>query len=104
MTLDRTPFRRLGNGNGYTLGFLRALGVPQKLLYVGRGGKGVNGSFWTRQINHLEVLEIASSLYRHHVARIHPDRPGGSHEDCARLNSGWQNVRRRFKERGFELV
>lgn len=62
-----------------------------------------NGSFWLRNINHLQVLEQARRLYRKQVACVHPDKPGGSLEQTILLNNTWNKIQRRFKQHGHEL-
>jgi hypothetical protein len=46
--------------NGRIVALLKTLGVPRQLLYVRRIRK--NGSFWMRDINHLQILERARQM------------------------------------------
>ncbi|MBE0544386.1 MAG: hypothetical protein IH623_23845 [Verrucomicrobia bacterium] len=103
MPLDLTRCRNSRNAGhaGYIVSLLRTLGVPKQILYVQRVRE--NGSFWTRRINHLEVLERARWLYRQQIACVHPDKAGGSHERTIELNNTWGKISRRFKEHGHEL-
>jgi hypothetical protein len=85
---------------GYTISQLLSLGVPRSLLYVKR--QRSNGSFWTRKINHLAVLEKARQLYREKLVREHPDK-GGCHNRMSDLNSVWSTIKRRFNQHGYEI-
>jgi hypothetical protein len=82
-----------------TAGLLKRLGVPKE-LYV--RGLGQNGSLWSRDINHLQVLEQARKLYRAQIFVGHPDR-GGSLERTIELNQIWFKIRKSFKIHGHEL-
>lgn len=82
---------------------LKSFGVPNRLLYVGRPGR-VNGSFWTRPINHLEVLELARNNYRQAIKQVHPDMAGGCAEQAKKVNTAWQIIEKAFKRRGIELA
>lgn len=103
MPLDLTPCRnaKIAAHNGYIVRQLKSLGISKQLLYVRRPGE--NGSFWLRNINHLQVLEQARRLYRLQIVCIHPDKPGGSLEETIQLNAAWDRIERRFKEHGHEL-
>ena len=83
------------------VGLLKTVGVPNRMLYVRR--RRENGSFWLRQIDHLEVLEQARQLYRQQIVCVHPDKAGGCLEQTIRLNDAWGKIERRFKKHGHEL-
>lgn len=93
----KTPHKSSGD---YTIGLLKGLGVPRELLYARR--HHVNGSFWTRNVNHLEILFQAHRLYRRRMAVVHPDC-GGSARAAMNLNRTWSAVRRRFGAHGHVL-
>lgn len=82
-----------------TVTALRRLGVPAATLR----SQGWGNSFWNRDLNFLEVLELASKLYRAQLKRWHPDRPGGCQERTRQLNVLWNLVRRMFARHGYEL-
>lgn len=86
---------------GQIVGLLKTLGVPRRMMYVERLND--NGSFWLRNINHLQVLEQARRLYRTQIACLHPDKTGGSLDQTVWLNITWGKIERRFKEHGHEL-
>jgi hypothetical protein len=90
-----------GSQGPRTVGLLKLLGVPKQMLYFGRSGQ--NASLWSRQINHLEVLEQARKLYRRQIFDVHPDRAGGSTERTIQLNQTWFKIRQSFKTHGYEL-
>jgi len=92
---------RMARPAGYIVGLLKTLGVPPQMLYVRRIRE--NGSFWLRDINHLQVLEQARRLYRKQIVCAHPDKPGGSLEHTVQLNDAWGEIERRFKQHGHEL-
>lgn len=89
------------NPKGTVVTKLRWLGVPPKLMRAGRSG---NSSFWRRQINHLAVLEKAKERYRARIAKIHPDKPGGSTGQTVILNTVWSQIQRLFKQQGHTLA
>ena len=99
--LARRTNRKITEPTGYIVGMLKDLGVPRQMLYVGRLSE--NGSFWLRRINHLQVLEQARRLYRKQIARVHPDKRGGSLEQTIQLNNAWDKIERRFRKHGHEL-
>jgi hypothetical protein len=101
LDLSRWKRRKAFGHTGRTVGLLKTLGVPNRMLYVRRLRE--NGSFWLRQINHLQVLEQARWLYRKQIACVHPDRAGGSLERTIQLNDTWGKIERRFKEHGHSL-
>ncbi len=80
---------------------LKNLGVPSRMLYVRRLSD--NGSFWSRRINHLQVLEQARRLYRQQIVGVHPDKAGGCVERTIQLNGAWDKIEQRFKAHGHEL-
>ena len=83
------------------VGLLKTVGVPEQMLYARRDRQ--NASFWMRPINHLEVLHHARRLYRTEIARVHPDKPGGSPDQAMRLIDTWGRIEQRFKLHGHEL-
>ena len=83
------------------IGLLKTIGVPNWMLYVRTLRQ--HGSFWARQINHLEILEQARGLYRQQIVGVHPDKPGGSLEQTIQLNDIWGKIERRFKQHGHQL-
>lgn len=86
------------------IGLLLKLGVPKKMLYVRSGSKGRNGSFWTRAVNHLAILEIARDNYRQRIRAIHPDsKADDAHENSVQLNSIWGQVEKMFRVRNLTL-
>ena len=87
--------------SSHIVGLLKALGVPEQMLYVRRLSR--EKSFWLRPINHLEVLEQARNLYRMRIRAVHPDKPGGCVELAIELNWLWDEIERRFRNRGHEL-
>jgi hypothetical protein len=87
--------------SGQIVTLLKNIGVPGKLLYVRRLSD--NKSFWSRRINHLQVLEQARRLYRQQIVYIHPDKAGGCLERTIQLNGTWAKIERRFKAHGHEL-
>ena len=103
MSLDR--FRRnhpkITGRTGQIVTLLKNIGVPKKMLYVRRLSD--NGSFWSRRINHLQVLEQARRLYRQQIVYVHPDKAGGCPERTIQLNGTWNKIERRFKAHGHEL-
>lgn len=99
--LARSRRSKSASCSAYIVGLLKFLGVPEQTLYVRRLGR--NASFWLRPINHLEVLEQARNLYRMRISAVHPDRPGGCPEQAAELNRIWEEIERRFRDRGHEL-
>jgi hypothetical protein len=101
LALSRWKSTKTPGHTGRTVGLLKTLGVPNRMLYVRRVRE--NGSFWQRQINHLQVLEQARWLYRKRIACVHPDKAGGSLERTIQLNDAWDKIERRFKEHGHEL-
>jgi hypothetical protein len=84
------------------VGLLKTIGVPDPMLYAPRASQ--NGSFWTRSINHLAVLELARKLYRVQIIYLHPDKPGGSLKRAVELNTMWDQIEKRFRHHGHELV
>lgn len=101
LDLNRCRLIKIAAHTGYLVGLLKTVGVPNRMLYPQRLQE--NGSFWLRNINHLEVLEQARRLYRKRIAGVHPDKPGGSPEQTILLNSTWSKIQRRFREHGHEL-
>jgi len=92
---------KVAGHTGYIVGLLKTLGVPMQMLYFRRLRE--NGSFWSRRINHLQVLEQARKLYRRQIVEMHPDKPGGSLDQTIQLNDAWEKIERRFKKHGHEL-
>lgn len=90
------------SGARYTVGSLLALGVPRAMLY--RPWPSVNGSFWTREIDHAGVLETARKLFRERSRSLHPDKPGGSLEAMTALNTSWRSIQRRFRQHGHAML
>lgn len=84
---------------GYTVSFLLWLGVPRNMLYCSTR----NGSFWTRKVNHLEVLEVATKKFRERIKPVHPDL-GGDAAEAARINNLWTATKRRFARYGHQLA
>lgn len=101
LDLNRCRMTRVTGQTGYIVGLLKTVGVPNRMLYALRMRE--NGSFWLRNINHLQVLEQARRLYRKQVACVHPDKPGGSLEQTIQINNTWDKIQRRFKQHGHEL-
>ena len=101
LNLTRSPKTKSSGNSQLTVGLLKTMGVPNRMLYVRRPRK--NGSFWLRRINHLEVLEQARGLYRKQIVCLHPDKAGGSLERTIQLNAAWGKIKRRFKTHGHEL-
>lgn len=99
--LTRCRNTTVARHTGYIVGLLRTLGVPRQMLYVRQLRQ--NGSFWMRNINHLQVLEQARRLYRTRIVCAHPDKPGGSLEQTVQLNVTWDKIERRFRQHGHEL-
>jgi len=83
-------------------GLLNALGVPL-WVYQPRSRAYRNGSIWNRNINHLEVLEVAKRLYRKQAKIVHPRARGDCEEASVRLNYLWATIRERFKRQGYEI-
>jgi hypothetical protein len=86
---------------GQIIALLKNIGVPRQMHYVRRLSD--NGSFWSRRINHLQVLEQACRLYRQQIVCVHPDKAGGCPERAIQLNGTWDKIERRFKAHGHEL-
>jgi hypothetical protein len=103
MSLDRARHNhsKVARHTGQIVALLKNIGVPKKMLYVRRLSD--NGSFWSRRINHLQVLEQARRLYRQQIVRVHPDITGGCPERTIQLNGTWDKIERRFKAHGHEL-
>jgi hypothetical protein len=102
LDLTRCRNRKVAGHTGCKIvGILRKLGVPKQMLYVRRPRP--NGSFWLRQINHLQVLEQARQLYRRRIVEVHPDKAGGCLEQAIQLNDSWSKIQQRFKQHGHEL-
>jgi len=103
MSLDRSRRNhpKITGRTGQIVTLLKNIGVSRKMLYVRRLSD--NGSFWSRRINHLQVLEQARRLYRQQIVCVHPDKAGGSPEWTIQLNGTWDKIRRRFKAHGHEL-
>jgi hypothetical protein len=101
LELTRGRNNKVAGHTGYIVGLLKTLGVPRQMLYVRRLRE--NGSFWLRDINHLQILEQARSLYRKQIVCVHPDKAGGCLEQTIQLNWTWGEILRRFKKHGHEL-
>jgi hypothetical protein len=101
LALARCGNIKAAGRTGQIITLLKSLGVPGQMLYFRRLRE--NGSFWLRQINHLQILEQARWLYRQQIVCVHPDKAGGSTEQAIHLNWTWGEVERRFKEHGHEL-
>jgi hypothetical protein len=101
LAVTRARKGRAAGCSARVVGLLKRLGVPAQMLYVRRLGR--NASFWLRPINHLAVLEQARNLYRRQIATVHPDKPGGCLERAVELNRIWDEIERRFRDRGHEL-
>jgi hypothetical protein len=103
MPLDRAKRSHptVARHTGQIVALLKNMGVPRKMLYVRRLCD--NGSFWSRSINHLQVLEQARWLYRQQIVCVHPDKAGGCPERTIQLNGTWNKIKRRFKSHGHEL-
>lgn len=93
--------RKVGGPTRQIIGLLKWVGVPDPMLYA--SGHRSNASFWTRSINHLQVLEQARKLFRMQIVCVHPDKPGGCLELTIQLNDVWDQIVRRFKQHGHEL-
>jgi hypothetical protein len=92
---------KIGRYPGQIVALLKNIGVPKQMLYVRRLSD--NGSFWSRGINHLQVLEQVRRLYRQQIVCVHPDKAGGCAERTVQLNGTWDKIERRFKAHGHEL-
>jgi hypothetical protein len=103
MPLDRVRHNnsKVTRYTGQIVILLKSIGVPGKMLYVRR--LGCNGSFWSRRIDHLQVLEQARRLYRQQIVCVHPDKVNGCPERTIQLNGTWDKIERRFKAHGHEL-
>lgn len=101
LDLNRSKMTKVTRHTGYIIGLLKTVGVPNRMLYALRLQE--NGSFWLRNINHLQILEQARRLYRKQVVCVHPDKPGGNLEQMVQLNNAWDKIQRRFKQHGHEL-
>jgi ParB/RepB/Spo0J family partition protein len=98
---------------------LRYLGLKKNDMnqpshMYGRNGKTIQGRlragpnkrhrFWSRPMEHKDVLKLAKEKYMERIKAIHPDVHNGKvHEDPAVLNAVWDEVQHRFKIHGFEL-
>ena len=65
LELARSKKNKAAGHAGQIIRLLKIMGVPKQMLYVRRLRE--NGSFWLREINHLQVLEQARSLYRQQI-------------------------------------
>jgi hypothetical protein len=103
MSLDRARCNhpKITGRTGQIVTLLKNIGVSRKMLYVRRLND--NGSFWSRRIDHLQVLEQARRLYRQQIVCAHPDKVGGCPERTILLNGTWDKIKRRFKAHGHEL-
>lgn len=101
LELIRGKNTKAAGHTGSIVGLLKTLGVPRQMLYVRRLRE--NGSFWLRDINHLQIMEQAHSLSRKQFVCVHPDQAGGCLEQTIQFNWTWGEFARRFKKHGHEL-
>ena len=60
--------------------------------------------FWLRKENELHfLLHDAWRAYRKRIKLAHPDKPGGSEKECARLNRIFHRVKWLFAKKGIKL-